>query len=136
MATAVSADPTTGSPWTAGLETKTGAESARATAGSQTTAARTASDTGTWSRRRADIPNKYASIVGAVGAFHDTVFAKQRSDFRRGDENAATSANSRRRADRNLGSRRVALLLGIVLGRGLAERTGPRHPSFERVQPP
>jgi uncharacterized protein len=52
-------------------------------------------NTGTWSRRRADIPNKDATIVGPVGRPETGVFDRQRSGFQRAREDLAMSANSR-----------------------------------------
>jgi uncharacterized protein len=51
--------------------------------------------TGTWSRRRADTPNKYAGIVGVVGLRDGPVFVCRRSGFQRTREDLAMSANSR-----------------------------------------
>jgi hypothetical protein len=78
VASAVSVEPTTALPFTttAGVEVKAGGVSARAATGSQKTTARTARDTGTCSRRRADTPNKDATIVGGVGACAAAVFAR------------------------------------------------------------
>src|SRR5919204_860552 len=78
VATAVTVGPTTGLPCTTGLEVNCGALSARAVAGSHNRATRAATDTGTWRRRRANIPIKYASIVGGVGRCAGTMFGKER----------------------------------------------------------